>query len=65
LKCLPLKKKEGETVVMMDAINHALTEEMERDPHVVIFGQDVAHGKGGGFGITRTLTEKFGDKRCF
>ncbi|MFN0065371.1 MAG: alpha-ketoacid dehydrogenase subunit beta, partial [Chlamydiales bacterium] len=28
-------------------------------------GQDVAHGKGGVFGVTRGLTEKFGKNRCF
>jgi 2-oxoisovalerate dehydrogenase E1 component len=57
--------EDGEKIVMMDAINHALIEEMELDPHVVVFGQDVAHGKGGVFGITRTLTERFGKSRCF
>lgn len=56
---------EGEKIVIMDAINHALIEEMEHDPHVVVFGQDVAHGKGGVFGITRTLTDRFGKARCF
>lgn len=55
----------GESIVMMDALNHALIEEMERDPGVVVFGQDVAHGKGGVFGITRTLTDRFGEDRCF
>lgn len=55
----------GESIVLMDAINHALVEEMERDPGVVVFGQDVAWGKGGVFGITRTLTERFGKDRCF
>lgn len=54
-----------EKIVIMDAINHALDEEMAFDPHVVVFGQDVAHGKGGVFGITRTLTEKYGPNRCF
>ena len=55
----------GESIVLMDAINHALIEEMERDAGVVVFGQDVAHGKGGVFGITRTLTDRFGVDRCF
>ncbi|EKE07745.1 MAG: hypothetical protein ACD_17C00537G0001 [uncultured bacterium] len=55
----------GESIVMMDAINHALVEEMERDAGVIVFGQDVAKGKGGVFGITRQLTEKFGERRCF
>lgn len=55
----------GPEVVMMDAINHAISEEMERDPNTFVFGQDVAKGKGGVFGLTRGLTEKFGENRCF
>ncbi|HSW86552.1 MAG TPA: thiamine pyrophosphate-dependent enzyme [Rhabdochlamydiaceae bacterium] len=54
-----------ESIVMVDALNHALEEEMKIDPHVVVFGQDVAHGKGGVFGVTRNLTAKFGPQRCF
>lgn len=57
--------QEGESIVIMDALNHALIEEMEKDPGIVVFGQDVAHGKGGVFGITRTLTDRFGTERCF
>ena len=38
---------------------------MERDPGVIVFGEDVAHGKGGVFGATRDLTKKFGVNRCF
>ena len=55
----------GESLVMMDAIHHALDEEMQMDTGVIVFGQDVAHGKGGVFGITRGLTEKYGVDRCF
>ena len=56
---------ENESVVMVDALNHALKEEMERDPSVIVFGQDVAHGKGGVFGTTKDLTELYGEERCF
>lgn len=56
---------DGEKVVIMDAINHALDEEMQRDPGVIVFGQDVARGKGGVFGITKQLTAKYGANRCF
>ncbi len=59
------KTLSDEKITMMDGINHALVEEMEKDPYVVVFGQDVAHGKGGVFGVTRGLTEKFGKNRCF
>lgn len=55
----------GEAIVLMDALNHAFVEEMERDAGVIVFGEDVARGKGGVFGITRTLTERFGEARCF
>ncbi len=55
----------GESIVIMDALNHALDEEMARDEGVILFGQDIAHGKGGVFGITRGLTEKYGEERCF
>ena len=49
----------------MDAINHALREEMERDEHVIVYGEDVAGGKGGVFTATRELTDRFGKDRCF
>jgi 2-oxoisovalerate dehydrogenase E1 component len=57
--------QEGEKVVMIDAINNALKEEMAKDPSIVVFGQDVAHGKGGVFGASRELTQLFGKERCF
>ncbi len=62
---LEVVPQRGESVVIMDAINHALDEEMKKDPGVVVYGQDVAGGKGGVFGITRGLTDKYGSKRCF
>ncbi len=55
----------GEPIVMVDAINHALHEEMERDEKVIVFGEDVAGGKGGVFTATRGLTDKFGKERCY
>lgn len=54
-----------EPVVMMDALQQGLREAMAQHDKVVVFGQDVAHGKGGVFGITRGLTAEFGEKRCF
>jgi 2-oxoisovalerate dehydrogenase E1 component len=64
---IPLKEVAGgaESIVMVDALNHAIDEEMERDSGVVVFGEDVAHGKGGVFGVTRHLTAKYGIDRCF
>jgi 2-oxoisovalerate dehydrogenase E1 component len=55
----------GEPIVLVDAINHALHEEMERDEKVIVFGEDVAGGKGGVFTATRGLTDKFGRERCY
>lgn len=54
-----------ESVVIVDALNHALEEEMRRDSSIIVFGQDVAGGKGGVFGVTKDLTHKFGQDRCF
>lgn len=55
----------GEEIVLMDALNHGLAEAMEEDERILVFGQDVADGKGGVFGITRGLTNRFGSERCF
>jgi pyruvate dehydrogenase E1 component beta subunit len=45
------------------AINHAIAEEMRRDPTVFIIGEDV--GKPGGpFGVTRGLLDEFGPERA-
>jgi pyruvate/2-oxoglutarate/acetoin dehydrogenase E1 component len=42
------------------AIREAMQEEMRRDKNVVLFGEDVAR-HGGGFGVSKTLWEEFGD----
>ncbi|MBT8400514.1 MAG: dehydrogenase E1 component subunit alpha/beta [Rhodothermia bacterium] len=55
----------GEPIVMVDAINHALAEELERDDKVLVYGEDVAGNKGGVFTATRNLTSRFGEQRCF
>ena len=44
----------------IEAINEALSEEMERDPTVFIMGEDVRLGA---FGATRGLVDKFGPQR--
>ena len=46
------------------AIRDALAEEIERDPSVVFFGEDVA-APGGVFAVTPGLHERFGDERVF
>jgi acetoin:2,6-dichlorophenolindophenol oxidoreductase subunit beta len=47
-----------------DAIRDALAEELERDPAVVFFGEDVA-APGGVFAVTGGLRERFGPERVF
>ena len=46
-------------ITMVEAINHGLREEMERNPKIVMWGEDIQDPKGGVFGVTRGLTEAF------
>ena len=55
----------GEKIVIVDAINHALKEEMEHNEKMVIYGQDIADPKGGVFTATRGLSDRFGNQRVF
>src|SRR3990172_4836868 len=55
----------GDPIVMVDAINHALNEEMEKNPLMLVYGEDVQDGKGGVFTATKGLSTKYGIKRCF
>lgn len=55
----------GEKAVLVDAINHAMHEEMQHNDRMLIFGEDVADNKGGVFTATRGLSNKFGEKRVF
>jgi len=54
----------GNKSVMVDAINHALAEELARNEKMLVFGQDIADPKGGVFTATKGLS-KFGEDRVF
>jgi len=52
------------TMNMTQAINSAMAVMLERDPNVVVFGEDVGYF-GGVFRATEGLQQKFGVNRCF
>ncbi len=56
---------DAEPMVMVDAINRTLKEEMARDESIIVYGEDVAGNKGGVFTATKELTAEFGEDRCF
>src|SRR2546427_9095514 len=49
-------------MTLVEAINHTLHDEMERDDRVLVFGQDVARN-GGVFRATDGLLDRYGPKR--
>src|SRR5947209_8871838 len=51
-------------MTMIEALNSALTLELERDKRVVVFGQDIG-ANGGVFRVTERLQQKFGEQRVF
>jgi len=55
---------DGEPVTLAQAINAALADALQRDPSVLVFGEDVAV-KGGVYGVTRGLQQRFGAGRVF
>ncbi|XVF25457.1 hypothetical protein REPUB_Repub13aG0213800 [Reevesia pubescens] len=49
-------------LLLFEALMEGLEEEMERDPHVCVMGEDVGH-YGGSYKVTKGLAKKFGDLR--
>ncbi len=47
---------------IIEAVQEAIRQEMERDPRVMVMGEDVGR-KGGVFGATKGLFDKFGGER--
>ena len=45
----------------LEAIREAIAEEMRRDPHVFVLGEDVGV-YGGAFGVTQGLYDEFGER---
>ncbi|GKB82887.1 pyruvate dehydrogenase E1 component subunit beta-3, chloroplastic-like protein [Tanacetum coccineum] len=55
--------KSGHEVLLFEALQEGLEEEMARDPTVCVMGEDVGH-YGGSYKVTKGIAKKFGDLRC-
>jgi 2-oxoisovalerate dehydrogenase E1 component len=58
----PLEYMSQEPITFIDAINHGLREELQRNPKIEMWGEDIADPKGGVFGVTRGLSDAFGSR---
>ena len=60
----PLPEPGSREITFGEAITEAMRQEMERDSRVILLGEDVRVGLGGGaFGCSTGLHEQFGDQR--
>ena len=60
--CSEVTYVSDETISMIEAINRGLREEMELNPRIVMWGEDIADPKGGVFGVTRGLSTAYPDR---
>ena len=58
----PPRYLSDEPVALIDALNHGLREEMESNPKIVMWGEDIADPKGGVFGVTRGLSTAYPER---
>lgn len=54
--------KPGHELLLFEALQEGLDEEMARDPRVCVMGEDVGH-YGGSYKVTKGLANKYGDLR--
>ncbi len=57
-------RQPGEPLTLAQSINSALADALAAHPNMLVFGEDVAR-KGGVYGVTRGLRERFGAARVF
>jgi 2-oxoisovalerate dehydrogenase E1 component len=55
---------QGARINLVDAVRHTLEVEMELNPHILVFGEDVGV-KGGVHGATQGMQSHFGEDRVF
>ncbi|MGY4099262.1 thiamine pyrophosphate-dependent enzyme [Nocardia sp. R16R-3T] len=55
---------QGDSATLAQAINQTLAALLDRDPDVLVFGEDVGR-KGGVYGVTKGLQKQFGVRRVF
>lgn len=50
------------TTTMVNAVNQTLLKALEENPKVLLFGEDIEDPKGGVFGLTKGLSQRFPDR---